>query len=151
VIGGSSNDTISGSIGADGLDGAGGNDTLIGGLGKDLMTGGGGLDRFLYHSSLAESGVAFSARDAINTFAHCDKIDLTAIDANTLLGAGAFTGAAGQLRFDLNNIAPSGGRSYTVYADVNGDSAADWSLQIYTSPVSLVPGDWSLAAWDFIL
>ena len=169
AVGGLGNDSISGSVGADSLNGSSGNDTLIGGLGadtlvgglgKDLMTGGGGLDQFLYSSSLAESGVAFSARDAINTFAHGDKIDLTAIDANTLqggdqafswLGAGAFTGAAGQLRFDLNNIAASGVRSYTVYADVNGDSAADWSLQIYTAPVSLVPGDWSLAAWDFIL
>jgi Ca2+-binding RTX toxin-like protein len=168
VIGGSGSDSLSGSIGSDELTGAGGNDTLIGGLGadtlegglgRDLMTGGGGLDRMVFRS-IAESGVAFANRDAINTFAHGDKIDLTAIDANTVLagdqafswlGSGAFTGAAGQLRFDLNNIAASGVRSYTVYADVDGNRAADWSLQIYTAPVSLTPGDWSLAAWDFIL
>ena len=43
------------------------------------MTGGAGLDRMVLES-LSNSGVTFAARDVINTFAHGDKIDLTAIE-----------------------------------------------------------------------
>jgi hypothetical protein len=53
---------------------------------KDTMTGGGGLDRMVL-SALSDSGTAFAYRDVIDTFAHSDKIDLAAIDANSRIGA----------------------------------------------------------------
>jgi Ca2+-binding RTX toxin-like protein len=155
-------DRLEGWIGADSLIGGGGNDTLVGGAGKDLHVGGGGLDRMVFNT-LADSGVTFAARDVISTFAHGDKIDLTAIDANTVLAgdqafswraSGAFTGAAGQLRFDMTNISATGVKAYTVYGDVNGDRIADFSLQIFTAPTADRPGlaqTWNLEAWDFIL
>ncbi|WOH48853.1 hypothetical protein [Bradyrhizobium sp. sBnM-33] len=49
------------------------------------MTGG-GLDRMVL-SALLDLGAAFAYRDVINTFAHGDKIDLAAIDANSSIGA----------------------------------------------------------------
>ena len=164
-------DSVLGSTGADWIEGWGGSDTLlggigadtlIGGLGKDLMTGGAGLDRMVL-TSVADSPLAFAGRDVINTFAHGDKIDLSGIDARTnvagdqafsFIGAAAFSGVSGQLRFDMTNISVTGVKAYTVFGDVNGDSVADFSLQIFTSPTSDrtgQPQSWNLFAWDFVL
>ncbi|WP_213253011.1 helix-turn-helix domain-containing protein [Bradyrhizobium sp. sBnM-33] len=54
----------------------------------------------------------------------------------------------------FTNVSATGVRGYLVHGDVNVDSAADFSLQIYTSPTNDLPGGaagWSLAAWDFFL
>jgi Ca2+-binding RTX toxin-like protein len=150
------NNNIQGNTGANQLFGLGGNDTILGGqgndtitggAGKDLNTGGGGLDRMDYNA-LSESGPTFAVRDAINTFAHGDKIDLSTIDANAkVAGNQAFTfvqnfsGQAGQLQWD--QVATN---SWFVSADVNGDGGAEFSLNIYTSP-----GFGQLQSWDFIL
>jgi hypothetical protein len=150
------NNTIYGNNNDNRLDGAGGNDTVNGGsgadtisagIGKDLLTGGGGLDKFIF-SSLSDSGTVFATRDVINTFAHGDKVDLSALDANSkIAGNQAFTfvqnfsGAAGQLQWD--QTAPTG---YLVSGDVNGDGAADFSLQIYAAP-----NFGTIHGWDFIL
>lgn len=45
-------------------------------------------------------------------------------------------------------------KGHLVQGDVNGDSVADFSLQIYTAPTNNLSGGsaaWNLAAWDFIL
>ena len=86
--------------------------------------------------------------DRIRDFkaAEGDKIDLSLIDANTLLGdnnaftlAGSFTGVAGQL---IYGTTASG---YLVQGDVNGDAVADIAIE-----VRLV-GSSSLSGADFIL
>ncbi len=162
ITGGSGANVLSGGAGADTLTGLNGADTLIGGAGKDLLTGGAGLDRMVL-TALADSTAAFAGRDVINTFAHGDKIDLSAIDARTnvagdqaftFIGAAAFAGVSGQLRFDMTNISSTGVKAYTVSGDVNGDRAADFSVQIFTSPTADRPGQaetWNLFSWDFIL
>ncbi|WOH48857.1 calcium-binding protein [Bradyrhizobium sp. sBnM-33] len=160
INGNTGNNILSGGGGADLLLGGIGADVIDGGAGKDTMTGGAGLDRMVV-SSLADSGVAFAFRDVINTFAHGDKIDVSTIDANSLAAGNqaftfvsAFTGVAGQLQWDLTNTSPTGVKGYLVQGDVNGDAAADFSLQIYTSPTNNLPGGsagWNLAAWDFVL
>ena len=70
-----------------------------------------------------------------------DRIDVAAIDANSLLpgdqafsfiGSGAFTGMAGQLRF-------AGG---FVQGDLNGDATADF--MIHANALSLAAGDFVL-------
>jgi serralysin len=70
-----------------------------------------------------------------------DRIDLAAIDANTVLagnqafsfiGSGAFTGMSGQLRF-------AGG---FVQGDLNGDATADF--MIHMNAPSLAAGDFGL-------
>jgi Ca2+-binding RTX toxin-like protein len=147
IFGNDGNNQIGGLAGDDVLNGGAGNDTITGGAGKDLNTGSGGLDTIKYNA-LSDSGVTFATRDAINTFAHGDKIDLSAIDANTGLAGNQaftfktdFTHHAGELQFD--QVATN---SFLITADVNGDAVADFSLNLYTAP-----GFGALQAWDFIL
>jgi Ca2+-binding RTX toxin-like protein len=152
------NNNIQGNTGANILSGLGGNDTILGGqgndtitggAGKDLNTGGGGLDRMDYNV-VSESQFAFALRDAINTFAHGDKIDLSTIDANQLVaGNQAFTfvqnfsagNHVGQLQWD--QVATN---AWFVSGEVDGDAAADFALNIYSAP-----GFGQLQAFDFIL
>jgi Ca2+-binding RTX toxin-like protein len=82
IFGNNGNNQLLGLAGNDTVNGGAGDDTLLGGFGKDLNTGSGGLDHIKFNA-LGESGTTFATRDAINTFAHGDKIDLSAIDANT--------------------------------------------------------------------
>ncbi len=82
----------------------------------------------------AESVVGANA-DLITDFSHAqgDRIDLSAIDANTgvagnqafsFIGTGLYTGVAGQLRY-----AAAGGVT-TIAGDVNGDGASDFHIQL---------------------
>ncbi|WP_456827820.1 hypothetical protein [Bradyrhizobium sp. USDA 4518] len=160
LVGSTAWNVLTGNSGNNTLSGGLGNDTLIGKLGKDTLTGGGGLDKMVFET-LADSGVAFSTRDVINTFAHGDKIDVSAIDANSTVAGNQpftfvdhFSHAAGQLQWDLTGISTTGVKGYLVQGDVNGDGAADFSLQIYTAPTAHLPGGpnaWHLAAFDFVL
>jgi Ca2+-binding RTX toxin-like protein len=145
--GGAFADRLTGNAGGNVLYGGGGNDTLTGGGGRDLLTGAGGLDRMKLNA-LSDSGTTFAQRDVLNTFAHGDKVDLTAIDANSRVAGNQaftfvtnFTHVAGQLQWD--KTAPTG---YLVSGDVNGDGVADFSLQIYAAP-----GFGTIHSWDFIL
>jgi hypothetical protein len=147
LIGSVGDDLMFGYAGNDTVYGAAANDTLVGGSGKDLLTGAGGLDYMKFYG-LSDSGVAFAQRDAINTFAHGDKIDLSAIDASGRAGGNqafhfqtAFNGTAGQLI--AQQVATN---SFLILADVNGDNAYDFSLNVYTAP-----GFGTFHSWDFIL
>jgi Ca2+-binding RTX toxin-like protein len=93
LIGFDGNDTLLGGAGNDTLNGGGGNDTLNGGGGKDTMNGGTGADVYVM-SSLNDSGNTIALADVINGWDPSDKIDLTAIDADT-----ANPGAAGDQAF----------------------------------------------------
>src|SRR5262245_13478232 len=100
--GGSGNDTIKGGGGHDDLygdgdndmlDGGVGDDLLVGGTGKDTLTGGTGADFFAWNS-VTESQADGALADVITDFdrAAGDRIDLSAIDANQMLGGNqAFT------------------------------------------------------------
>jgi Ca2+-binding RTX toxin-like protein len=136
LYGGDGNDNLYGNDGNDTLHGENGNDRLTGGAGADIMIGGAGADTFVF-TSLTESTVA--APDQINDFSDLagDKIDLSAIDANTLVDGNqafiwigndnAFTPdfGAGQLRFN-------GG---FVEGDVNGDFVVDFRIQVSSAPI----------------
>jgi serralysin len=130
------NDYLDGGNNNDNLDGGTNNDTLVGRLGEDTLTGGAGADTFVF-KSLADSTVA--APDDVMDFSAVagDKIDLSAIDANTLVGGdqaftwigndNAFVEAwgAGQLRFN-------GG---FVEGNVNGDFVVDFRIQVTSPPL----------------
>ncbi|HEX8262335.1 MAG TPA: hypothetical protein VF547_05620, partial [Allosphingosinicella sp.] len=132
VFGRDGHDTILGLGGDDDLYGDGGNDVLTGGGGADRLTGGLGKDQFVYN---LVSDSTPGGRDVIADFSRSqgDKISLSAIDANTLvggnqafsfIGAAAFSGVAGQLRYST-----SGGATF-VSGDVNGDSVADFQIEL---------------------
>jgi serralysin len=135
AAGGSARDYLVGNDVANKLSGNGGNDVLNGLGGNDILSGGAGADEFRFFQN--------SGNDRITDFASGqDKIHLTEIDANTnaagnqafaFVGNAAFSGVAGQLR-----TYSQGGDNY-VAGDVNGDSVADFTINLDNATV--VAGD----------
>ena len=155
LIGGSGNDTLTGNDPANRLDGGDGNDllngaaggdVLIGGRGQDILSGGSGADRFVF-TSIDETATG-AARDQITDFTSgSDKIDLGGIDAIggtaandafTFVGAAAFSGRAGELHY-----VRSGGFTF-IEGDTNGDSIADFQIQLNSSTVTPLMTDFIL-------
>lgn len=121
---------VLGNSGKNKLNGGSGNDVVVGGSGVDSLTGGKGADVFRF--ALGDTGVGLGLRDVVTDFkgGQGDRIDLTAIDANALLdgvqafgfiGAAAFSGHAGELRFGTDAV---------LAGDVNGDGVADFEIQL---------------------
>ena len=139
-------DTLNGGDGIDTLIGGAGADVLIGGMGKDRLAGGSGLDQFVFADG--ETSALRRQSDVITDFSHAqaDRIKLNRMDANTgiagdqkfaFIGAGAFTGVAGQLHYVHDN-----GNTF-VEGDTNGDGLADFAIQ--------VEGIINLVGADFVL
>jgi Ca2+-binding RTX toxin-like protein len=125
-------DVLRGLGGADQIDGGADNDLIIGGAGRDQLTGGTGADRFQFADGDALTG---NRADVILDFSSSagDIIQLNLMDANantgaddrfTFIGEGEFSGVAGQLRFEHAN------GDTIVSGDVNGDSIADFEIQL---------------------
>ncbi len=130
LLGGNGDDTLGGGDGNDTLNGGNGDDVIEGGLGRDVLIGGAGADKFVF-GSLADSGVGAALRDVIGGFRSIegDTIDLHLIDADILsaghqafnyIGADAFNGMAGELRF----------ASGLMQVDVDGDGEADMEIAV---------------------
>ena len=150
LTGGAGNNLIDGQAGDDTINGGAGNDVIVGGIGRDRVTGGTGADVFTLKAA-GESGRSPSSRDVITDFTQRqDKIDLTAIDANTtalgnqafklLVGNNAsFNRTAGELawRTDASH------NQTIVQGDVNGDGVHDFEIQL-TGTVSLTASDFAL-------
>jgi Ca2+-binding RTX toxin-like protein len=125
--------TISGLDGNDTLYGNGGADTLIGGAGIDHMTGGTGNDLFVFANG-DFGGVNTATADEIVDFTSGqDKIDLSQVDANSLLGGdqafafigtAAFSNTAGELRYEQIS-----GDTYLT-GDTNGDGTPDFMIKV---------------------
>jgi Ca2+-binding RTX toxin-like protein len=90
LYGNGANNVLTGLGGNDQLDGGGGSDALKGGAGQDTLTGGAGNDTFKF-TGLQDSLPALP--DVITDFTAGDKINLSAIDADT--------GAAGDQAFHI--------------------------------------------------
>ena len=138
-------DTLTGDKKANAIDGGGGGDTVSGGVGADLLTGGGGADVFVY-AALNESTKGVSGQDRILDFSHADgdRIDLSALDANTATGADdAFALVAGFTHHagELAQTAQGGG--WLLQGDVNGDAKVDFAIFVQTAA--------ALTGADFIL
>jgi len=157
LSGNGGNDVLSGQAGDDALDGGAGVDRLAGGLGVDQLWGGVGNDTFVFASAAEISSYsatgALVGRDVIGDFdagtatAGADLIDLALIDAkaNTtkddpfaFIGTDAFTGKAGQLRWQS-----TGDGLATLQGDIDGDGAADFDLLVHYAG--------TLSASDFLL
>lgn len=144
IDGGAGDDTIFGGGDRDTLNGGIGNDILSGGADSDDLSGGAGADIFKYYL-VTESTLTNS--DKIKDFkgSEGDKIDLSLIDANYLVGennafviSSSFTMTAGQLV-----ISSTSSGVYWVSGDVNGDGIADLQIEVRSSV--------ALTANDFIL
>jgi Ca2+-binding RTX toxin-like protein len=132
LYGGADNDTIFAGTGNDTLYGEGGSDLLTGSTGVDQLFGGAGADVFEFFSG--DSGTTLATADRIRDFssAQGDRIQLDGIDAIaggaddafSFIGAGAFTGVAGQLRAEVV------GNETRISGDTNGDGVADFLIRL---------------------
>jgi Ca2+-binding RTX toxin-like protein len=138
-------ENVTGSTAADEITGSALANVLNGVAGQDVLRGGGGADRFVFS---AASDSAVGKADRITDFSHGqgDRIDLSAIDANTaaagnqafsFIGSGAFTHQAGQLRATVSGGATS------IAGDLNGDGVSDFQIQL-TGAIGLVAADFVL-------
>ncbi|QNM83879.1 hypothetical protein H8M03_06070 [Sphingomonas sabuli] len=129
---------IVGNSGDNTIDGRGGADSLRGALGADT---------FVFRDG-EFGGLSSSTADRIIDFSQTqgDIIDLHLVDAHVglagnqafdFIGTGDFTGAAGQLRYQVIN-----GNTY-VYGDTNGDETADFLIRL-DGGVNLTGGDFIL-------
>lgn len=143
--------TVYGQDGDDKLTGGDGTNNLVGGAGADTLKGGGGADHFIFNTTqeshtwvsldidwsqgFPQLVPTFYQGDTIVDFNHNqhDKIDLTGIDAKTstmtndafnFIGNGAFSGTAGELRYELVD------GNTVVSADTNGDGNADFDVTL---------------------
>ncbi|MDP2901812.1 MAG: calcium-binding protein, partial [Methylovulum sp.] len=131
------------------LTGNAGANSLTGGSGVDRLTGGLGADLFKFNA-VTDTGITAAKRDSIVDFNHNqgDKIDLSAIDADTTLAGnnafstptvgGAFNGVfanKGGLYFDQ--------AAHVLYGNNDTDSVADFSI--------LLTGVGGLVALDLVL
>lgn len=143
MSGNSANNVLSGGDGNDYLSAFEGNDVLIGGTGRDDLIGGSGADRFVFDDGDMPS-TSWGTADRLYSFssAEGDRIDLSGIDAIAgggddafaFIGTAAFSGVAGQLRYDTGGV---------LYGDVNGDGLADFAIGFNTAV--------TLGAADFLL
>jgi Ca2+-binding RTX toxin-like protein len=140
---------LTGNTKANILKGDAGSDILTGGLGKDNLTGGTGADKFKF-ATVAETGITVTTRDTITDFKHSqhDKIDLSSIDANTVVaGNNAFAtltqGAAFSGSFSTRGVLFFDQTTHVLYGNNDTDTAADFSI--------FLTGVTNLSAADFIL
>ena len=125
---------LSGNAGNDYLRGNAGSDRLYGAAGADDLVGGVDADTFVFRAA-ADSTSSVTGRDSIFDFsaAQGDRIDVSAMDANTrisgnqafsFIGSLAFSGKGGELR-----VEKSASDTY-VYGDINGDKNADFAIHL---------------------
>jgi Ca2+-binding RTX toxin-like protein len=144
--GGAGHDRLYGGAGTDTLSGGAGDDRLFGGAAADTLTGGAGADLFEFDDGdFAAAGATIL--DIVTDFTRTDGdlLKLAAVDAIAggtddafaFIGTAAFSGVAGELRYEIV------GSNTFVRADVNGDGTADWSIQL--------TGQVALTAADFVL
>lgn len=141
LTGTSKRDALYGDGGNDSLLGGKANDTLVGGSGADILHGGAGADFFQFDSA-GHIGRTAGHRDIIDDWnPAADYIDLRAIDAKSgvsgnnafsfVAAAGsAFSGAKGELRWVQKDYAGTAHDKTLVIGDINGDKAADFTLEI---------------------
>jgi len=145
AVAGAGDDSMTGNNVSNFLHAGAGNDTLGGGKGTDRLEGGAGGDVFVFGGpgdsmdyTYRSDGKKLSPDILSDFVSGTDKIDLsgidavagtTANDAFTWIGAGAFTGAAGQLRAELL------GDQIHILGDMNGDGRADLHIIANTTVI----------------
>jgi len=148
LFGGADADLLDGGAANDQLFGDAGDDVLAGGAGIDAMTGGAGTDSFSFRAG--DTGSTRATADRILDFTQGapgigDRIDLLQTDAIsggtddafTFIGTAAFSGAAGEVRYQVLS-----GTTY-VYATTDAVAGIDLVIRL--------DGALTLTAADFVL
>ena len=153
VLGGDGLDSIDGGIGSDSINGGASSDAIAGGLGADNITGGLAADRInlgadsdadrVIYGLIGDSGLGAGADQITNFNSSNDRIDLSAIDANTR--------SSGNQAFLFNSTTPRANAVWystitgglVIRGDVNGNTTADFEI--------VVKGLSGLTAASFVL
>jgi Ca2+-binding RTX toxin-like protein len=146
--GGGGNDTLFGDAGNDTLDGGTGNDVLRGGTGLDQLTGGAGNDLFAYN---AVNESATGNVDTILDFIKGeDRIDLSAIDANSVTAGNQAFNFIGDAAFTAAN---QNGSVRWFYDTVNNVTVIEVSNDADVAPEMRIQitGRVELSSTDFVL
>jgi serralysin len=132
----SRNDSLQGGPGDDVLQGGDGKDSLRGDEGSDRLSGGPGKDYYIFNS--VSDSVAGPQHDVITRGLYGqDYVKLRTIDADTLhsgnqrfewIDTQGFHNSPGELRYEKTNSL-----DFLVQADVNGDGAADFEIEIWNN------------------
>ena len=142
------NDRLTGSAGANVVKGGNGNDIIAGGLGADILWGGAGSDT-LDFNAIGETANSATGRDLIMDFQQgLDRIDLSTIDASSVLGnnnaflfrgqtASFGTARDGEIRYVHEN------GMTLIFGDTDSDIAPEFQIAMN--------GVYNLSALDFIL
>lgn len=146
--------TLNGGFGNDTMFGGSGDDVIIGGAGADVLVGDFGADTYRY---LAASDSAPGARDRLDEFwwPEGDVIDVSAIDANTLLSGNQaftqvlnradFTGAPGQISvLEFADI-------FVLRFDTNGDRVSNFEIEVAKGGAFQPGAGFTWLLEDFIL
>lgn len=123
--------------------GGSGNDTILASSVANVMDGGAGNDTFVFGSAADANG------DTIKGFQPGDKIDLSAIDANTgasgtqsfVLFAGNVFTAAGQVI--VTQEVKEGAEHTFVSGNTNGDATADFKIDLGAGSHTLTSADFN--------
>ncbi len=153
LVGNAGDNRLTGRGGNDQINGNDGDDVLIGNTGRDTLVGGNDSDVFVY-TAVADSRTGAAARDVINGFERgADRIDLSAIDANTrtsgeddaftFIGSARFSGQGFDSAGELRTQGLGGANAVLIEGDVNGDGTAD--LHIFVNLTTF------MTTTDFIL
>lgn len=129
VVSGDGDDTLTGNKAAN---------ELAGGRGMDMLRGGKGNDEFRYMS--VRDSLSGDSQDIIYDFGSGkDKIDLQLIDAIkstdiddgfTFIGKSSFGSVAGELRYQIFDLAGTKKDVTIIEADVTGDGVADFAVEL---------------------
>lgn len=126
-------DFLTGDNGSNVIGGRQGADTIEGKGGKDLLDVGNdsGTTDILIYTKVTDSGVGAANRDVISQFdISFDKIDLSAIDANTSTGADdAFLFSVTPNAANSVWVEVSGSTEF-LKGDVDGDGTADFEIEL---------------------
>ena len=120
---------LQGNASANTLSGLAGNDTLEGGAGADVLNGGsgndvlyGGVDTVLDRFVIADAG----GTDQIHQFVSGqDKLDFSALDANSVLGGHQAFAFANATATAFSVWHEAAGADLLIKADITGDTTAD--------------------------
>jgi Ca2+-binding RTX toxin-like protein len=113
---GGGNDVAEGGDGDDVVNGGDGDDQIIGGVGDDTLVGGAGADNFVFRSL---EDLSANTDHIIDFEPGLDTVDLSLISGLSFIGQAAFTGVAGQVRFEV------GGGQTHIQVDADGDTVFD--------------------------
>lgn len=138
--------TLTGGDGGDVLNGGGDNDILIGGAGNDRLTGGTGSDTFVFNNSgvgLSSLGGAKQVDTVFDfDFAAGDRIDLSAIDADSTQGgdqAFSFVGKFSHTAGEAVLIYVASTNTTALQLDIDGDGVSDYQINLKNGDFTNAP------------